>query len=398
MILFIVLTSSISSTLIYWTTPHDLHQRFDSALEKVIASYSLVYEISRDIETLRGMRFSDYATILVVDTSWALKTWAPKEDSEIPSELVYRETLYKLTFLLPYNKSILQKQREWIGMFAAATAGTTLYINIDYFNPYTEEARNVLAHELTHVLQSLYFRIHTPQTLDARLAVLALVEGDAGWTQHLYCNNTGMCKPSPPMMLNLEDLYISLNLFPYIFGERFVKFLYDKGGWGLVNRAYEKPPKSTLMVLKPEIYLDYLVNGTDVVLNVEIKPNENLSCLYSDVLGPYYVMLVLANIIGIEKALDIALNWRGDKALLCQVTNNTKPMFVAVWNTTWSSDSYAMNFYNNLTYMIQQRGYVNEMNTEKRIGVIVVSESSRHVIAMSVKGSNVCIESYLTQD
>ena len=44
-------------------------------------------------------------------------------------------------------------------------------------------------------------------------------------------------------------------LFPYQEGLRFVRALYQQGGWDAVNRAYRDPPDSTEQVLHPERYL-----------------------------------------------------------------------------------------------------------------------------------------------
>lgn len=367
-------------------------QKFNLGLAEDVV-HRLVYEISRDLEVIRGLRFIKPIDIKIINTSWAIETWAPKEDFEIPKEILYREMVYKLTFLIPYNKTIIQLQRAWVGMFLAAVAGTTLYINTDYFNPYDSSARNVLAHELTHILQFLHFQMNPPATLDENLAFLTLLEGDAGWTQHLYCNKTKLCVPSPSTRLRLDDLYIALQLFPYIYGENFVRYLYELRGWDLVNKAYKKPPRSTLMILNPEYYLNYLLNGTDIVVETTITLNGISECVYSDTLGSYYIMLILARDIGIEKASDIALNWRGDRVELCRAVDISEIEWIVLWNITWSSPTYAKYFYNNLTLILTQKANVVEVDEGRMLAVIGVSESMKHVIVVEVHGINVFIKS-----
>ena len=230
-----------------------------------------VNEIKRDVSRIRELVFIKDVNIVLINTTWALKTWAPKEEEKIPEEMIYREMIYKSTFLVPYNFSIVSSQRGWVSMFLAASVDTSIYINTDYFNPMDKGARNVLAHELTHILQSLHFKMNIPRETDGVLAALALIEGDAGWTQHLYCLDTGLCQPSPRMNIYLDNPYISLLLFPYIYGEDFVKALYTYGGWSLVNKAYTKPPISTSMVMKPDKYIAYLFNGSYTPEDVTIS-------------------------------------------------------------------------------------------------------------------------------
>lgn len=398
-IIMLVILTSFAITimqmynLIYVKPPTASSTQYENLVKK------LVFEVLREVEKIRGLSIGENINIMLINTSWAIETWAPKEEGEVPKELLYKEMLYKLTFLLPYDRTIVQKEREWVGMFAAAVAGTTLYINTDYFNPNDPTARNILAHELTHVAQYLHFNIESPRTIDGSLAVLTLVEGDAGWTQHLYCITTKLCEPSPPTRIYLDDLYLSLNLFPYIYGENFVRYLYEHGGWELVNKAYGKPPKSTLMILKPEIYLDYLINGVDIIVNVSVNIYEDGEPLYSDVLGPYYLMLVTAKYIGLSKAEDLAINWRGDKVVLYSSLSGNKSSWFIVWNISWSSPSYTLNFYNNFTSILKRKGDIVEVGSRKVIAFISASNRVKHVVEVEVAGDlNVVIKARFIEE
>lgn len=392
-----VILASLLSTLMISFIGLPNRQRYNLNLAE-FSIRRLIDEVSKSVENIRGLKFTEPVDIKIVNTSWAIETWAPKEDIEIPRELLYRELVYKLSFLVPYDKTIIQLERSWVGMFWAATAGTTLFINIDYFNPNDPSARNLLAHELTHVLQFLHFKIgYLPTTLDESLAYTTLVEGDAGLTQHLYCVETKLCTPSSPTRLYPGDLYLSLNLFPYIYGENFARYLYQLGGWNLINKAYEMPPKSTLMVMNPEIYLNYL-NGANVVVNVTIAISGD-KCVFSDTLGAYYIMLILINYIGIEKATDIALNWRGDRVMLCELENQVNQSWVMLWNTTWSSPSYAINFYNNVTSMLKQKGDVIEIGENKVLAIISATNTVKHTVEVSIVNNfSVFVKSWFSKE
>jgi len=349
---------------------------------------SQVEEVKGVLESIRGLEFREPVKIMIINTSWAIEAWAPKEEESIPPELLYKELVYKLTFLIELNRSIIEAKRAWTGMFLAGTAGNTLYINIDYFDPDKPEAWNVLAHELVHVLQSIHFGIECKGTTDARLACSALVEGDADWTRHLFCLETKLCTPPSPGKPYLEDLYISLNLFPYIYGERFVKYLYESGGWSLVNKAYEKPPISTLMVMYPEKYLDYLYRGEGALVEPVIREKPGGELVYSDTLGPYYILLVLAKHVGVEKAESIIQYWIGDRVELYRVMNTTAKTWILLWNVTWSRIDYAKYFYGNFTLVLAKHGKPIATENKNKIQVETLLENGTRVLFTLIYSGN----------
>lgn len=354
--------------------------------------HKFIEEIIKDIESIRNLKFLQPIEIKLITTNQAIEMWALDEDTEIPQDVKYREVLYKLSLLIPFNKSIIQSEKTWVGMFLAATAGTILYINIDYLDLRNPGVRNVLAHELTHVLQFINFKIEWPRTLDSSLALAALIEGDAGFVQHMYCLKTKLCEPSPPTNIYLDDLYISLNLFPYIYGENFVKYLYEKGGWEFVNNAYRRPPSSTLMVMIPELYIEYLLHNVTLIKNVTISHELNTAPVYIDSLGAYYIMIIIGKHIGIEKAKNIVINLRGDAVHLYRLTNTTHVEWIMIWNTTWSNSTHAQNFYNNITHILSNLGetiYTKELET---IIEIDLDNSSTCFYYTNLKEFNVIIK------
>ncbi len=338
----------------------------------------LVNEVKRDVSRIRELVFIKDVDIVFINTTWALKTWAPKEEEKVPEEMIYKEMIYKSTFLVPYNFSIVSSQRGWVSMFLAASVDTSIYINTDYFNPMDKGARNVIAHELTHILQSLHFKMDIPRETDGVLAALALIEGDAGWTQHLYCLDTGLCQPSPKTNIYLDNPYISLLLFPYIYGEDFVKALYTYGGWSLVNKAYTKPPISTSMVMKPDKYIAYLFNGSytpeDVAISTIYCPYGNP--LYSDTLGEYYIMLIFAQRIGLEKALKIADGWNGDRVELYKAAEiSVYPKWAICWNISWVSQEEAEEFY---------RSFIEVLR--KEADVLTIQNNKTYILMYNIEG------------
>ncbi len=348
--------------------------------------YKLIEEIKSFVSSIRGLKFGRKLDVVFINTSWALEQWAPKNES-IPIDMLYKEKIYKMTLIVPYNFSIVSGQRSWIAMFMAAVAGTTVYINTDYFNPDDKSVRNILSHELTHVLQFLNLNIyHSLNTTDSQLAFSALIEGDAGYTQHLYCIKTGSCTPSPPTFIDLNNLYLSISLFPYVYGENFIRYLYSYGNWTLVNRAYDKPPISTSMVMHPERYIAYLFNGSFAPERVAISHCYSGKPSYIDTLGEYYLLLLLAPRIGIENASTVSSKWYGDRVHLYMVNmSKSYEKWVLCWNISFFSIDDAKTMFlamGKIASGYMGRSNVFENNTIisyniKRIDSIVISHIMR---------------------
>lgn len=281
-----------------------------------------VNRIKNIVEIIRGKNLTSNISIVFINTEWAIKNWAPKP-GEAQKELLLMELFYKVTFFIDWNDSIINLTSEWVGMFIAATSGYTLYINVDYFSPDSSKAKSVLAHEITHILQYEHFDVKWPQKTDPERALSALVEGDASFTQRLYCLATKECIPSSPWTVDFKNLYLSLRAFPYIYGEKFVEYIYERGGWELVNKCYEKPPPNTYMVMFPEAYMRYLLNQE--MLNNQtylLGLQHKRGTLLEDTVGAYYLYLIVGKWGNEEKGLAVAKEWDYDYIAIYMSDNN----------------------------------------------------------------------------
>lgn len=130
----------------------------------------------------------------------------------------------------------------------------------------------VYSHEFDHALVDQNYDIikmqECPNDEQRCTAIKALIEGDATllmnqWVQQyatpqdyrdflFYIQN-------PPYFIPPEQFsppYVGLDVdFPYDQGYDFVKFLYKRGNWAEVNRAYANPPTSTEQILHPEKFI-----------------------------------------------------------------------------------------------------------------------------------------------
>ncbi len=346
---------------------------------------SLVDEIKNIVAKIRGLEFPNNMTIMIINISWVLKHWGPPPK---PSQRdLIRERVYKMSFLVPPSFSLLAGQKQWTVSFMAATAGYTLYIVEENFNPYDPVAKRAIAHELTHILQYKYFHPKYPATTDGGLAMRALVEGDADFVADMYCNLTGI-KPRGPLPIPVDHPYIALQSFPYIYGEKFVSYLYHKANntWTLVNQAYKNPPRSTEQVMHPEKYLAH-----ENPVNVTLIVNETEKPVYTDVMGEYYILLVLAPKIGLDQAKKAAEGWGGD--LLALFHNNKTNTWTLYWNTTWDTIEDAKEYYNAIIQALIKTG-----------GTIITQQQDKTTIkiynyttTITLYKNNVLLETHTTK-
>ncbi|MBN9390557.1 MAG: hypothetical protein J0I20_21180 [Chloroflexi bacterium] len=233
-------------------------------------------------------------------------------------------------------------------------------------------SRFTAEHELTHALQDQYFDLQkfSPERQpsdqewsdDASVAKLALIEGDAvqsqlNWIAGGNMNQTDLqeliksSQDSSSKVLDNAPLILSESLlFPYNEGNAFVKALYDKGGWDMVNKAFtDYPPKSTSQVLhftkyqnKVEPVKVTLPSMVDVLgsgwKSLDINTNGELS-------SRIWLQTGMANpkdAAAKTQATNAVKGWAGDRY---QALENGQGQTGFVWLTQWESDSAATDFY-----------------------------------------------------
>ncbi|NIV38832.1 MAG: hypothetical protein GWN58_58275, partial [Anaerolineae bacterium] len=128
-------------------------------------------------------------------------------------------------------------------------------------------------HEYAHALVDAHFDIGSigvyplcERTQDSCDAISALVEGDATltmtqwWQQYANPQDVEDILTYNPPSRTLPDQFpppysLPDSSFPYDQGLTYVEFLYNRGNWAEVNRAYDELPASTEQILHPEKYL-----------------------------------------------------------------------------------------------------------------------------------------------
>ena len=124
-----------------------------------------------------------------------------------------------------------------------------------------------LSQELFHALQDQKLRIsfEDRSTREGNNAGLGIIEGDGNLVDRFYgqrCEAGWSClMPEESGGSGGGNASINYGVYltqyqPYSDGPKFVRQIYNAGGWEAVNAVYENPPTSTEQVIVPEKYPD----------------------------------------------------------------------------------------------------------------------------------------------
>ncbi len=305
-------------------------------------------EILKEVQEIRGLKFKEEPQIIVISRAEALAMWKPsKEDLETMRVM---EHVYKMSLLIRPDYPFLRRKEEQRAGWMAATVGDKIYIIRENFLGNLDTARRALAHESVHVLQKQWFNAkYGADTFDGTLAVRALVEGDADLVADLYCERNGI--PIHKITSLSGDPVTDINIFPYVFGDSFVRYLYEKGGWKLVNGAYKRYPESTAQIMHPQLYL---ANVTPV--NVSVQVPGGWDVLYNDRMGEFYVYILMRDHgVKNDTAWRIASFWRGDRLVLAKKGDE----YILLWKVEFQNGSAAREFTEELETLIKGNTYAN---------------------------------------
>ncbi|MEM9174436.1 MAG: insulinase family protein [Myxococcota bacterium] len=123
-----------------------------------------------------------------------------------------------------------------------------------------------LLHEIVHALQDQHFGLaelhRQAETLDAKRALAALIEGEAmlavaDLMQYDFLSHATLFRSHP------VDRERFGKVFRYAEGMRFVTALRDSGGWARVDEAWRAPPNRTVEVMQPALWIRSAMSGTE---------------------------------------------------------------------------------------------------------------------------------------
>ncbi|MEZ4221542.1 MAG: hypothetical protein R3B13_11495 [Polyangiaceae bacterium] len=225
-----------------------------------------------------------------------------------------------------------------------------------------DETVDLVAHEMTHSLQAQHLFMRLPEGLspDARLATASLIEGDAMLVMLAYASfrqrvpvkrslaraalavaDIGLerflrANGGNEVLLSAPPVLRERVTFPYLQGLLFVGDLWRTGGFGLVNRVYEKPPTTTEHVLHPERYL-----AGELAVKVEPPPPPpGAQDVIQGQLGELNTRLMLEESLPRAQATQAAAGWGGDAFTYFHVGSVSEVR----WLTTWDDENEASEF------------------------------------------------------
>jgi hypothetical protein len=237
--------------------------------------------------------------------------------------------------------------------------------------------RFVFSHEFDHALTDQHFQIGAlgvyPDCLGDQqrcAAIRAVVEGDATllmqqwWRQYAGPQDyQDILRYRPPGQTLPEDYpppYVSRDLeFPYLKGLSFVQFLYKRGNWAEVNRAYTKLPASTEQILHPD---KYLANEQPIAVSappLTATLGANWRMIDDNVLGEWTTYLILgagadlAAQIDDATALKATQGWGGDHYQVYTNDVTSQTVLAAQW--VWDTPRDATEFKSAMTQYLDER-------------------------------------------
>ncbi len=269
----------------------------------------------------------------------------------------------------------------------------------------SDDDQTVLAHAHVHALQDQLFDLGAMDaratTTDSRLAVAALIEGDAllltafyryedlaaaDW-DHLTELILQAEQPDYGEGLDGNVVWEQLERFPYREGRWFAGALFQAGGWQAINRAYTAPPHSTEQVLHPERYLEEQNSPTRVVVpDLGGALGAGWRLRLRDTLGEFVTGLYLDTLLPEEMAWQAADGWGGDTFVAWEHEEGSR---AHVWRTIWDTTAEAEEFERALVAMIPHRytlarplpppGDPQAQGWETGSGAVYVSRVARYV-------------------
>ncbi len=215
------------------------------------------------------------------------------------------------------------------------------------------------AHEVVHALQDQHFDLESYNDLrldgnsDESLAVTALIEGDATLAQidfilgdmrlaREFLDELESAEISTEQLDNAPPIVAQTLLFPYEQGQIFTQFLFDEGGWEMVDDAYANPPTTTEQILHPEKYVDG-EEATEVETpDLEGFLGSDWRTIDEDTWGEYQISIILAERgdLSEEQVTTASEGWGGDAYAVTSSDDGE----AILWRSEWDSEDDADEF------------------------------------------------------
>jgi len=228
------------------------------------------------------------------------------------------------------------------------------------------------SHDLVHLIQYDSHRLDEIDIMtldaDARLALRAMIEGEAALIQHLYLNSDSFTDSeralieesldsSGPSSLDALPVFLRREYeFAYRSGFDFAQYLYELGGFEALDSAWQTPPMSTEHILHPDRYLDNDLPSYQTIDSLlEGVLTDGWQIINEDSFGEFYLQEYLAQTLSSEEAEAAASGWGdGTYALYSAEENDSNLLLLLLgWDTPDDQDEFEKSF---RSFMDQRMG------------------------------------------
>ncbi len=328
--------------------------------------FSEIDGISRDLETITGLKFKHKVPSAVLDKDQLREFLSHRIDKAIkPADLKAESLILKILGLVPADYDLRQETVDLLTEQAAAFYDYQKKKLFVMSGDGDEAAPMALAHELAHALADQNFHLEryikqNGQSDDAATARMAVMEGQASWLMSAYLHQRAGLGPDVPkaildaMSNSLDDnaaqypvfgkspLYVRQSLvFPYKAGMLFQDAVYRKLGQQGFAEVFRRAPVSTQQVLHPERYLD---RSEFKLPDAPHAPHEKeFRKLAEGTLGEFDYQVLLTQYGSKELAESLAPALRGSQFTLLENKHEGYP--VLAWASEWESPEKAQEFF-----------------------------------------------------
>lgn len=362
------------------------------------------HEAGEATQRIRGLTFKSKVACEVQSRSQVRDYLKNSVITKIPpGRLQAEEFVYGIIGMIPegyaYEQGVINLYLGQIGAYYDTELAR--FVMADWIS--LDAQRGLAVHEMTHALQDQYFNIDSLidmhiESSDTLLAHSALVEGDASlvsllWSRENKLPESYIAEESGPEFGAPADKALprSLNrmaLFPYIAGLRFVRALYDDGGFKRINAAFNNPPRTTEEVLhfkeKGFSAAKFIEFSDDEVKPRDLGPEYYVA--YRDTLGEFGINALLSMSHDQRKVVEqAAAGWGGDALMLIQSQGERRRL--VVWRTHWDSARDKEEFWSLYRQVLKMRfnklphGFDCTQGCELRSGLnLYITEQEKDIL------------------
>ncbi len=180
-------------------------------------------------------------------------------------------------------------------------------------SPVDAEVAELIAHELTHVVDDQHFAFATRAYIDPgtelQFGLRAVSEGDAQRTQRRWAEAHGR-RWLPPSAGGRDGVVAAQFDISYVLGELLVDDVVARGGLDALNVAFDDPPSTSEQILHPAKYHE---REQPIAMPA---PEPGGSPVWEGVTGEYTTGLMLASVLEQEAAERAAEGWGNDRGVM----------------------------------------------------------------------------------